>query len=801
MIANGTEYSADMSYVKQIQLWATDSSGKVYQSYFNYDTKDDKLYIFVYIYASTTASNWLVDYCMAFDLGKRKFLYSYYVVPMDVIPEQIYGPYGYIDDIFYYDNGDLIDYEVKNNYSDISDAQLVLLARQTEPHWFKMVSYVLKEKFSLTLESIGFFEYGKTHANTIRLDKSDVDLGVGGSVSIMPTMSPDGANDIVVWSSSDSSVATVDKYGVVNAVSQGEATITARCKNVKATCKVSVKPMKIILNKDEVTLNIGESDSVIAAIDPPVDSGDIKWASSDESIATVDSNGVIKAISYGTAIVTAEYDGAKASCVVSVNPGTITLNRNSIHLDIGDSKPIIATVSPEIDDMVVKWSSSNDSVAVVSDSGLIKAMSSGTAIVTAEYEGAYATCEVTVNPRIIKLNQSEIKLNIGASYSLVAVSNPPMKNDEIVWSSSNESAVLVDSTGMLTSVSAGNAVIKAQCDGVEAICNVSVNENPAPLDMTIVAGQKIDLDKTSFKDMNYSNADYIVNNSKIASVNKKGVLIAKKAGDITVCARKKTGTQFEELGRCNVTVLSKPKLVFNTSLTHLGQKTNAADYLTSSNMEGLCASYWESSNPSVVKILDARNGMMEATGEGTAKITAYFGEKGDKGAVKVSAKIKVKKPSFKKISYNVQTGATLVLNMSNVTAKHNVDWMTTNEKIARATPQINKKNAVTGKVLVKGISYGSTTLLADIDGIQYSCVINIIEPKLSKKTIKMHVGKTATITLKNTKIPKQDIEWISSDPEIVSVDKNGKLYALKQGNASVFTIAGGAREVCAVSVE
>ena len=99
---------------------------------------------------------------------------------------------------------------------------------------------------------------------------------------------------------------------------------------------------------------------------------------------------------------------------------------------------------------------------------------------------------------------------------------------------------------------------------------------------------------------------------------------------------------------------------------------------------------------------------------------------------KVSATISVKIPSFQKNEYSVQTGADLILAMKNVTKAQNPTWATENGSVATATAHLDSKGNPTGKVLIKGINYGDTTLIATIDGQKYCCVIHVTAPKISR---------------------------------------------------------------------
>ena len=159
---------------------------------------------------------------------------------------------------------------------------------------------------------------------TKTLNKTSVTLNKGGSTALTATVTPSNAtNKSVIWSSSDTSIATISD-GKVNAIGKGTAIITAKTLdgNHTATCKVTVNvPVtSVSLNKSSVTLNKGGSTTLTATVAPSdATNKSVIWSSSNTSVATV-SNGIVKAAGKGTATITVKtVDGSKtATCAVTV---------------------------------------------------------------------------------------------------------------------------------------------------------------------------------------------------------------------------------------------------------------------------------------------------------------------------------------------------------------------------------------------------------------------------------------------------------------------------------------------------
>lgn len=235
---------------------------------------------------------------------------------------------------------------------------------------------------------------------SISLDKISLSMQVGDTETLMATIKPDNATDkSVVWTSSDDAVASVSN-GKITALKSGKATITAKSGTCSAECEVtvSVNTESIILDKTTLSLAIGETATLIATVKPD-DATDktVTWSSSDESVTKVD-NGKVTAIKSGKATVTAKCGGKTAECVVTVTVpvSSITLDKTTLSLAIGESATLIATVKPdEATDKTVVWSSSDESIAKV-DNGKVMALKIGFAIVTATAANFSVSCNVTV---------------------------------------------------------------------------------------------------------------------------------------------------------------------------------------------------------------------------------------------------------------------------------------------------------------------------------------------------------------------------------------------------------------------
>ena len=251
------------------------------------------------------------------------------------------------------------------------------------------------------------------HVTKVEVNKSDISLKVGESEHLTATVSPANAeNKNLVWSSSNNQVATVDANGNVQALKAGDAWIKAVSVDnteAKDSCKVTViQPVTgITISQPTIQFtNIGENIQLEATVLPEDASNkEVTWTSSNESVCMV-ANGMVVATGYGTAVVMAitKDGGFMASCSVIVEKETIsvtgiTLSQTSATLKKGETLQLEATVTP--DDATNKtliWKSSDETKCVVTQSGLLVALTEGQAIITVIPENGVgqAQCNVLI---------------------------------------------------------------------------------------------------------------------------------------------------------------------------------------------------------------------------------------------------------------------------------------------------------------------------------------------------------------------------------------------------------------------
>ena len=276
------------------------------------------------------------------------------------------------------------------------------------------------------------------------------------------------------------------------------------CKKEPQVQKVSVTG--ITLNPTALSLPEGGTGTISATVSPSDATNKlVLWSTDNPAVATV-SEGNVKAVKSGTATITAKSDdgGLTATCTVTVKakvPLTgFSIDPTSLTLEEGETAEIIATFTPvNASNKTLSWTSSDPSVATVSD-GVVTAIKSGktTITVTSEDGGFTAKCEVlvkvwqAVDITGITLSPDPLEVRLAETEQAVItaeITPANATNKTLIWASSNESVATVSQDGTVTVIHAGKTKITATADdgsGVEASCWVNILPPSGAVDLGIV---------------------------------------------------------------------------------------------------------------------------------------------------------------------------------------------------------------------------------------------------------------------------------------------------------------------------
>ena len=423
------------------------------------------------------------------------------------------------------------------------------------------------------------------NASSVKLNRSELKLGVGESYGLLYTVSPSVAYGACKWSSSNTSVATVNSDGKVTAKKSGTATISLKSQNgLTAKCKVTVKPApsSIKVSTNNLTLGAGEEFIISESTNSGSYAWKFGWSSSDTKVATVTktsgNKAKIVAKGTGTAYITVKtYNGKSASCKVTVKsaPTSVTLSNSNIILGKGETFIISQNSNSGSYAKSFTWSSSNSNVATIEkisgNKAKITAKANGTATITFKtYNRITATCKVTVKnaPTSVKTNPASVTLGVGETYTVSESTNSGTyaNAENLKWSSTNTSvATVVKGSGNKAQIVAkgvGTAYVKITLyNGKTAQCKVTVKPAPTSVKLNVAelmlkTGDEFVIAEStnSGSYANSANLKWESSDSNIASVTKLGANKAKVTANGTGVATIKLTTYNGKVSFCTVYV-------------------------------------------------------------------------------------------------------------------------------------------------------------------------------------------------------------------------------------------------------
>ena len=441
-------------------------------------------------------------------------------------------------------------------------------------------------------------EYPENITN-FAFEDSEITVKVGKSELVSAQVkTQNGFYGTITYSSEDPEIASVTENGAVAGLREGTTRIIAETDyGITTSCLVTVEGYNVAFEKDDITLTIGKKETLSLKIDPEDEFNEVViYESENENVATVTKYGVVTAKKKGTTTIVAKtkYGGAVvATCTVTVSGYAleqIRLGYSSYRMLKGETfnlgETLVRLPEGSVFDNPV-WESSEPKVATVDNEGKITALSAGTATITYKEGELAKACEITVKEIVVTADEkitlglgNNTRLNYKATYSDGSwiTYNEKIK---LTFTSSNPKVVEVDNVGNLTAKSEGTANITVSVGDKKAVCKVTV-----PTVKIKLASKKtvqIGCTYATFSDATV-NADintvlslvkWKSSNKKIASVNKYGVVTAKKAGKCTITATYKGKTV-----KCKITV---PKVTVKLSKKKLTVRYNQSGSVYFSN--------------------------------------------------------------------------------------------------------------------------------------------------------------------------------------------------------------------------
>ena len=401
------------------------------------------------------------------------------------------------------------------------------------------------------------------------LNFSEKTIYVGQTFEMRASVNPSDASDLAVsWKSSNTDVATIDNNGIVTGIKGGTTIITAITEDggFKESCVVFVRELisEISLNHSQYILGVGKTINLTATVtNEAATHQDVRWVSSNSSIASVNQRGKVTGLKIGNVTITAiAKDGSQVEAyseIEVVRPITrITLDRNFMTMYVGDTRKLNAKVTPS--NATYRnpiYTSSDEDIAMVTEDGNVIGVSPGTVTITAkaaDNSNKSAICVVTVNNRVpatsITVMERRVTMVPGETKYVQVALNPANSTDSITWSSDNNAVARVDrKTGKITARNTGTALITVMTESARI----------ATIEVTVIG-----LNRTNITLQQYSRyesltvegatgpVNWTIDNPQVAVLRRQGnsvVVESRAVGKATITAR----VNGQSL-RCNLTV-------------------------------------------------------------------------------------------------------------------------------------------------------------------------------------------------------------------------------------------------------
>ncbi|HTR63122.1 MAG TPA: Ig-like domain-containing protein [Candidatus Binataceae bacterium] len=663
----------------------------------------------------------------------------------------------------------------------------------------------------------------------------------------------------VTWSSTNPAAVTVSNsigsQGQVTGVASGTSNVSATLGAVSGSASVTVS--SAVLSSITITpANPSVAKGLelqLTAIGTFSDGSsedlteEVVWSSSNTTIAEVSSapgsQGLLSALARGQAVISARLPrslvvGSTTITVTTATLSSITVEPVSVTVAAGTSEQLNATgvfsdgTSQDLTS-VVNWGTSASSIAVVGDTtgtyGRVTGISAGNATITAEFNGVSGSSAITVTSA--KLTSIEVTpaaptIAKGTTVQLTATGQFSDGSTEdltqaATWSSSAGSIATVSNTsgsqGLVTGVSPGTSTLAATFGGIAGSTQVAVTAatltgiDVFPESLNIAAGVKAQLTAVgTFSDGTTldltSAATWTSGNPSSAVVSNlpgtRGQVTGVAPGIASVTAR------LESLAGSATVTVTTPTLS-SITVTPVDpsipkgteQQFNATGTYTDGTTQDLTNSVtWTSSNTAVAQVSNAPGTQGDATGTGvgTTTITATMpqGEVSGSTSLTVSAatltSITVEPPTA-----SIAAGATVQLGAigefsdgSSFDLTSSVNWSTSSGAIAVVSDSAGSRGLVTG------VSVGSATITANLQGVSGSSSITVtaatltsititpVEPSLSAGT-SLQLTATGVYSDSSTIDLTDLVSWTSSNESVAIVDNTGLLTGIAAGNATV----------------
>ena len=567
-----------------------------------------------------------------------------------------------------------------------------------------------------------------------------------------------------VWSSTNTTVATINTTGVVTGVSAGTTLIsylvTNGCGSAAATFAVTVNPMPVAGTISGAgTVCVG---AVIGLTDAT--SGGT-WNSSSTGIATISATGTVTGVTAGAAIISYAVANSCGSAITSV---TITVNPLPVAGVLSGADTLCETATSLFTSTATGgvWSSSSTANATISTGGMVTGVAAGLAIISYTVTNG---CGTDAAIQYVTINALPSAAAISGSSSVCAASSISLTNSTSggTWSSNNTAVATISAAGTLSGVSAGTSIVTYTVSNScsSAVATKAVTVNPLPNAGTISGATSVCVAATITLASTGTGGTWSSSDASIATINSSGVVTGNASGTaiISYAVTNGCGTASSTY---TIAVNPLPSAGTISGTDTLCETTTTL--LTSSGTGGM----WSSSNVSVATI-DA-TGLVTGVTSGTSTISYNVTNSCGTSVATMSITIKPQ-PVSSAISGPTVVCESATINLTD--ASPGGVWNSSNTAVA----------SVSATGILSGVTAGTTTITYSVTNSCGTAIVtsNItVNPAPAAGTI----SGTATVCEAATTSLTASISgggWSSSNTAVATISSGGTVTGVTAGTATI----------------
>ncbi|MEI7501656.1 MAG: Ig-like domain-containing protein, partial [Paludibacter sp.] len=545
------------------------------------------------------------------------------------------------------------------------------------------------------------------------------------------------------WSSSNTVVATISSVGLVTAKTEGSTNITYKNSNgCQVIVSFTVNALPIITG----TLNacIGSSSQLTGSATAANSNA---WASSNQTVATVDNTGLITAKTVGTSTITyTNLNGCHINATFTVN--SLPIISGILSACAGSFAQLTGSGTAATP---LAWSSSNTTTATISNTGLVTAKAEGTSNITyTNSNGCQTTVQFTVNA--LPIITGTLSTCVGTTNQLTGSGIPALTN---AWTSSNTTVASISNTGLLTAKVGGlTNITYTNSNGCQTTVSFTVNTTP-----TITGISNACIGSTSQLSGSATPAitnAWVSSNITVASVDNTGLITTKAVGNSTITYTNTNGCQIS----IDFTVNDLPTITGT-----LVACINSTSQLTGSATAATITP-WSSSNTAVATINSL--GLVTAKSEGSTNIT-YKNSNG----CQVIVSFTVNALPIITGTLNACIGSSSQLTGSATAANSNA-WASSNQTVATVDN--------TGLITAKTVGT-STITYTNLNGCHINATFTVNSLPIISGILSACAGSFAQLTGSGT--AATPLAWSSSNTTTATISNTGLVTAKAEGTSNI----------------